>query len=811
MLKRSFSLIIAISIFSISGYAQKANFQLAEKLSSENMRKMISSTSVRPNWLKDSDIFWYQYKTGDGENYYIVDASKRSKKLLFDNQELGSELTLLTQKPYNPKELPIKNIDFKKSKTTFTFQIDSINFKYNWQTKQLDRLGIVDKDSLKNFQQFERWANYSPDSTWIVFAKNHNLFLIKAADLKVDKPDTDKIEIQLTEDGERWYSYARSDEDTTKNKRVPARARWFENSKKLYVVKSDERKVDDLFVVQSLNKPRPKLETYRYTMAGDKNIPEQELIVFEVEARKRIDIHVEKWKDQSIGGTNTIKSSNDLFFVRTNRSFSEMDICVANSETGETKVLFTEISKPSLTDNYSTIMVLNDGKDLVWRSDRDGWGHLYRYDKNGRMTKRLTNGFWVVGRVSQIDSTNSTLYFSAWGREKEINPYFDMYYKVDFKGNGPKLLTPENATHSFSMSETNKYFVDTYSTVTQVPKSVLRDSDGKVIMELEETDISRLVAAGWKPPEPFVVKAADDMTDNYGVMWKPFDFDSTKKYPIIAFVYPGPQTESVPITFSTSHQASLAQLGFIVVAVGARGGSPKRSKYYHSYGYGNNRDYPLEDNKYALEQLARLHPFIDIERVGIYGHSGGGNMTAAAMFKYPDFYKVGVSSAGNHDNNIYNRWWGESHYGVKEVKKKKKKDTTEVDTTKVDTTKIEKKQGALIDEEKEKKKEEKEEIEEEIEYVARYDENASIAKNLKGHLLLVHGEIDNNVHPANTLRVVDALIKAGKRFDFMLFPGKRHGYGDFNKYVERMRWYYFAEHLLGDYRNNVEIYNYGSE
>ncbi|MBN2088007.1 DPP IV N-terminal domain-containing protein, partial [candidate division KSB1 bacterium] len=307
MFKKFFFLIFILSFFTISSYSQLANFQLAEKFTSENMQKMISSTSVRANWLKDADIFWYQYKTGDGENYYIVDAAKRNKQLLFDNRELGSKLTLLTQKPYNPKELPIKNIDFKKSKTTFTFQVDSIKFKYNWQTKDLNRLGIVDKDSLKNVQRFERWASYSPDSTWIVFTKNHNLFLIKTADLKVEKPDTDKVEIQLTEDGERWYSYAWSSGDTTKDKRTRARARWFENSKKLYVNKSDERKVEDLFVIESLKKPRPKLETYRYTMAGDKNIPQEELIVFDVATKKRTDFDIKKWKDQSIRGPYTIK------------------------------------------------------------------------------------------------------------------------------------------------------------------------------------------------------------------------------------------------------------------------------------------------------------------------------------------------------------------------------------------------------------------------------------------------------------------------------------------------------------------------
>lgn len=799
-------IIFFIVLFMLAGQAlsQKANFELAEKFTSKNMKKMTGSTSVRPNWLKDSDIFWYDYKTGDGNFYYIVDPAKRSKKPLFDNFDMAAKLTALAQKPYNPKNIPLKNIDFKKSKTTFTFQVDSIKFNYNIETTALTRLGIVKKDSLKAYNRFERWANYSPDSTWIVFAKNHNLFLIKTEDLKAEKPDTNKIEIQLTEDGERWYSYAWSSGDTTKNKRTRARARWFKDSKKLYVLKSDQRKVEDLFLVQSLGKPRPKLQTYKYTMAGDKELPKQELLIFDVETRDRVSVKIdEKWKDQAIGGTNTVKDSDNIYFIRRDRTYSQFDVCRANALTGEMEVLFTEISKPSVTDNYNSLLVLNGEKDLVWWSDRDGWGHLYHYDTHGKLISRMTKGPWVVGRVAHIDSTNGILYFPGYGREKGKNPYYNFYYKVDLRGRGQKLLTPENASHSLSMSKSSKYFVDTYSTITEVPKSVLRDNDGKIILELEETDISRLVAAGWKAPEPFVVKAADDVTDLYGVMWKPFDFDPEKKYPIITYVYPGPQTESVPITFGPSSRGTLAQLGFIVVSVGARGGSPKRSKYYHSYGYGNNRDYPLEDNKYALEQLARLHPYMDTEKVGIYGHSGGGNMTAAAMFKYPDFYKVGVSSAGNHDNNIYNTWWGESHYGVEEVKKKKKKDKND-DENQEEKNKEEKKQQGSDDQKKDEK-DKKEKEEEEIEYRARYDTNASIAKNLKGHLLLIHGEIDNNVHPANTLRVVDELIKAKKRFDFMLLPGKRHGYENYNAYVERLRWYYFAEHLLGDYRTDVDM------
>jgi dipeptidyl aminopeptidase/acylaminoacyl peptidase len=282
-------------------------------------------------------------------------------------------------------------------------------------------------------------------------------------------------------------------------------------------------------------------------------------------------------------------------------------------------------------------------------------------------------------------------------------------------------------------------------------------------------------------PETFTVKAKDGVTDLYGVMYKPFNFDSTRKYPVISYVYPGPQTESVPYGFTTSggKNIALAQVGFIVVNFGHRGGSPMRSNYYHTFGYNDLRDYALADDKYGIEQLADLHKFIDIERVGIYGHSGGGFMSTAAILSYPDFYDVAVSSAGNHDNNIYNQWWGETHNGVTEIEKKTK--------VKGDTT------GKM---------------DVKITFKGEVEKNQDLAKNLKGHLLLVHGDIDNNVHPGNTLRVADQLIKANKRFDFMMLPGQRHGFGNATAYFDRMMWYYFAEHLLGDYRNNVELLDF---
>src|SRR4029079_6203999 len=319
-----------------------------------------------------------------------------------------------------------------------------------------------------------------------------------------------------------------------------------------------------------------------------------------------------------------------------------------------------------------------------------------------------------------------------------------------------KLLDPGNASHSADMNDKATYFVDNSSRINSVPESVLYDAMGTKVMDLEKTDVSVLMGLGFKFPEPFMVKADDGITDIYGVMYKPFDFDPNKKYPVIEYVYPGPQTESVTKTFTPrSNQVMMANMGFIMVEIGNRGGNPHRSKWYHTFGYGNLRDYGLADKKAGIEQLAARHPWIDIDRVGMWGHSGGGFMTAAALLIYPDFFKVGWSESGNHENNIYNNTWSEKHHGVKEVVGKDGKVT--------------------------------------FEYTI--DKNSEIAKNLKGHLMLITGDIDNNVHPSNTYRMADALIKANKRFDMMVLPGQRHGYTTAGEYVTWLRADYFAKHL----------------
>ncbi len=734
-------------------FGQKANYKQAEKF--RKIGSEVKSLSVAPKFLKDSDKFWFSYETGEGVQYYFVDPAKKTKRFLFENNYMAEELTKITTKPQQAGKLKLKDIEFKDDQKTLKFKVDEFNYEYDIYSKVLTQ-----KDSVKEDKKRNTWATFSPDSTYMLFAKKHNLYLMKCG-------DKDSTEIQVTTDGEQFYSYAWGERDTT-SKRVRARGTWFKDSKKFYVMRSDNRKVKDLWVINVLS-ARPALEEYRYTMPGDKEVPQYELSVFDIDSLKQVKIQTEKWPDQSLSVVYAGKKSDKLFFERKRRTCDEIDICVADTKTGEAKVLINEKAKPYFNDQMHHLSVLEDGKDLLWWSERTGWGHFYHYDGEGNLKNQITSGEWVAGRMVRIDTVGRTIYFEGYGKEKDRNPYYAHTYKAKIDGGEVKLLTTEDANHRTVMPKSGRYMVDNYSRVDLEPVSVLRDNNGKVLMELARPDLKRLYETGWKMPERFTVKAKDGVTDLYGVMWKPFDFDSTRKYPIISYVYPGPQTEATPFDFTVngSYNMALAQVGFIVVNFGHRGGSPQRNKWYHTYGYGNLRDYALPDDKYGLEQLADRYPFIDLSKVGIFGHSGGGFMSTAALCYYPDFYTAAVSSSGNHDNNIYNKWWGETHNGVKEEKK------TVKDSVKGDR--------------------------EESTFKSRVAANQELAKNFKGYLLLVTGDIDNNVHPGNTFRMANALIEAGKNFDLIVLPGQRHGYAyKAGEFYQRKMWYHFAKYLLGD-------------
>ncbi|HEY3380501.1 MAG TPA: DPP IV N-terminal domain-containing protein [Vicinamibacterales bacterium] len=831
------------------------NYDLAAQWTTPKIGKLVFDTSVTPRWLETGDRFWYSYQTRDGRKFFLVDPLKRARAPLFDHTKMAAALTAITLMPYDAQHLPFSTVKFVKKDAAFQFDVQvprdadfvkpktlavdptaagakketpptgkgatpptppktrTLHFEYDLSTGSLD---LLDDDY--RAPRKPRWASVSPDEKTVVFARSHNLFMMDAANYALAQKKADDpaiVEVQLTKDGEEHYSYARTvmpggqqeqqqqedqmveaeQQSTEKNARVAAViVVWARDSRKFALVRRDERKVNDLWVIDALANPRPKLETYRYAMPGEPNVPQPEINVFDRDTRTVVKLKTDRFKDQSLqiatapvsaryqgglGGGGQVgggggdrpepqwlaEGHDKLYITRMSRDLHRLDVCVASPESGDVKVLLEERLNTYI--ETKPLRLASNGQELLFWSERTGWGHYYLYDANtGALKNAVTSGEFVTTSLEGTDDKTRVVFVTAVGREAGEDPYYPHLYRVSLDGTTIKLLNPGDASHTASLSDSNRYFVDNSSRVDSKPEAALHDATGALVAKLETTDTSALEEAGFKFPEPFRVKADDGITDLFGVMYKPFDFDPGRKYPVILYVYPGPQQESVTKTFSVrSPNIQLAQFGFIVVEVGNRGGNPLRSKWYHNFGYGNLRDYGLADKKTAVEQLARRHPFIDANRVGIWGHSGGGFMSAAAMMVYPDFFKVAVSESGNHENNIYNNTWSEKHHGIKEVTDKDGKVT--------------------------------------FEYTI--ERNSELAKNLKGHMLLVTGDIDNNVHPSNTYRLADALIKANKRFDMFVIPGARHGYASAGAYFNWLRGDYFCRHLLGQAADSVDL------
>ena len=766
---RYLCLAVALVSCNRAGAQQKANYQLAEKFRLLEQNPIDKySTEVRPTFINDTDCFYYSFTTREGKKYYYVNPKKKEKRLLFDTDELLSKIAVYTKKAYSSAD-PHLSFTFMKDNETIRIDFDRGLYTYNIHTKELQQLD--EKPPYKTGDPY--WMKYSPDSLYFLYASKDNLYFVGNP-----KKGQDTIPVQLTTDGMPDYTFNREDEGKMEGRFGAESAHWIPGSHRFYAVREDNRKVRDLWVINSLSKPSPELITYKAELAGDKNVTQYELLLGDIDKREVKKVDINRWPDQYIDVLYASKDGKRLYFQRYNRTWNQSDICEVDVETGKVRVVIHEENKPYLDYQMRNVSFLNDGKEILFRSERNGWGHYYLYDTaTGNLKNQLTDGTWVAGPVAQIDTVGRKMYFYGYGREKGIDPYYYILYEAHLdRPNALRLLTPENASHEVSISPSCRYLVDSYSTVSQEPVNVVRNRNGKVIMTLEKPDLQPVYEMGWKAPERFKVKAADGVTDLYGVMWKPADFDSTKVYPIISNVYPGPFFEYVPTRFTINdvYNTRLAQLGFIVITVGHRGGTPMRGKAYHTYGYNNMRDYPLADDKYAIEQLAARYPFIDATKVGIYGHSGGGFMSAAAICTYPDFYSAAVSSAGNHDNRIYNKGFVEIHYGVDE----------KVTTTK-DSLGVESKT---------------------YDYSVRVRPNQELAKNYKHGLLLFTGAIDQTVNPANTLRLVDALIKADKDFDMFVLPKCTHGFfGESESFFEHKMWRHFARLLLHDNSADCDI------
>lgn len=742
---------------------QQANYALAEELRIFDLSGKLSNNdlTIYPREINDTDNFWFDFQTAKGNLYYYVTPQNGKRELLFDNDEMAMSLAELTREVVDGAKLSIDDFKFSKDQHSFTFGHKSQRYEYNRLTRKVKE--VEKKKDEKSGEGKYSWMKYSPDKKYILYAKNHNLFVKGNKALSVDT-----TEVQLTFDGEENYSYARTKDGYEPNEEMSTDAKWCPDSRHAYFVMEDKRKVHDFWVINSLSKD-PGLVTYKYEYPGDKHVTQYALVVIDVVNKTAQRAAVDKWPDQYVMILNASSKGDLIFFERTKRTWDEVDICSVNTTTMEVKEIIHEVDKPYRDPHARNVVILNDGKDILLRSERTGWGHYYHYDGDGNLKNTITSGKWSCGHMAAVDTIGRTIYFYGYGDE-EVNPFYMRLYKAHIDRQGATLLSKEDAQHQVNFLKSNRYYVDVYSRVDMEPKFMLKDNSGKVVCELIKPDLQEVYDAGWKKPEVFVTKAADRTTNLYGVMWKPSDFDPNKKYPIISVVYPGPYFGFVPTSFSLSDRycVRMAQLGFIVISVGHRGDSPMRGKTYHRYGYDKMRDYPLADDKYVIEQLARRHSYIDVDKVGIYGHSGGGFMAASAILTYPDFYKAAVSCSGNHDNNIYNRGWGECYNGVKEVVKTVK-----------DSCGNEKK---------------------EYEYKFKVKTNAELAKQLKGHLMLVTGDMDKNVNPAHTYRLAQALIEEGKSFDMLVVPGAGHGYGSADSYVERKMWRFFAKYLMGDAR-----------
>ncbi len=758
--------LIAVPAF-LAGTAQEKtslsekDYQRAETMLSASTQQLVDRSAVYANWIS-GDKFWYRILTPNGSEFILVDVKKGLRSSAFDQAKLAAAISSATGKTYIAGSLPFQYLSFTPGGNAIRFSVDKKQWLYDLKTNSLatdtppaDAVGMpVTGAGLRGGRGTEV---LSPDGTKSVFIKDYNLWVknLKTGEQK-----------QLTTDGVKNFGYA-TDNAGWKSSERPI-VRWSPDSKKIASFKQDERNVGDMYLVTT-NVGHPTLKAWKYPLPGDKDIATIQRLVIDVEAGKTVffnlppDPHRATLSDD-IASSGTLDDvdwnadGSELAFLSTSRDHKQEKMRIANALTGEVRELFEETVPTQYESGQGAInwRYLPSTKEFIWYSERDNWGHLYLYDAaSGKLKNQITKGDWVVLRVVLVDEKKRQLFFIANGLQPE-NPYYSQLCRIGFDGKNLTILTPEPGTHQVSFSPDNNFLIDNYSKPDVPGITVLRDINGKKITDLEKTDVSRLTATGWKPPTVFSVKAHDGKTDIYGLMFTPLTIDPSKKYPVVNYIYPGPQGGSVGSwAFSSArsdHQA-LAELGFVVVLIEGTS-NPDRSKSFHDMYYPDMSENTLPDQITGIRQLAQRYPYIDTSRVGVWGHSGGGFATGAAMLRYPDFYKVGISESGNHDNRNYEDDWGERYIGLLT----KNSDGTD-------------------------------------NYTAQA--NQVYAKNLKGKLLLAHGLMDNNVPPYNTFLMIEALAKANKDYDLILFPAAAHGFGPYSSYMMRRRWDYFVKYLAG--------------
>ena len=763
--------IFLLCLFTLSAFAQDPrvytdkDYAQAEKFMPYNVNGLVLHAVEDPTWLPDGRV-WYRDHGARGTSFILVDPAKRTKVPAFDQAKLAAALQPFAGTvTLDPNHLPIT--DFKLSNNDQTVEISGgfsekiVCDLSGTGTCRLD-------DSLQSGTPGRRHRSrssaggteISPDGRKAAFIRDWNLWVRDLASAK---------ETQLTKNGVKDYGYATDNAGWTHSDN-PILV-WSPDSKRIATFQQDQRKTGEMYLT-NVTVGHPTLTTLKYPLPGDKDVTMIERVILDLDPVKVIRLKMPPDQHRSTlcddvscrggSGWDDVEWSADskqLAFVSTSRDHKQEWMRIADAKNGEVRDVMNEHVATFFESGNDKVNwhYLSASNELLWFSERDGWGHLYLYDAaTGQLKNQITHGDWNVTQVLGIDQKARVLYFRGVGREPGNDPYYSMYYRVNFDGSNLQLLTPERADHVITPSPDNRFLVDTYSTPVQPQITVLRDATGQMVVDVAREDIARLKATGWIPPVQIEVKARDGVTDLYGLLFRPTDFSTDKHYPIINHVYPGPQTGSCGNRdFAAAHgdMQSLAELGFIVVCIDGMG-TPFRSKAFHEAYFANLGDNTIPDQVTGLQQLAERYPWIDLPKTGIYGHSGGGNATVAAMFHFPDFFKVGIAESGNHDNRVYEDDWAEKWAGLL----------------------VENPDGTSN-------------------YTSQA--NQETAKNLKGHLLLAHGTMDDNVPPANTLLVVDALIQANKDFDLLLIPNAQHAYGKASQYMTRRRWDYFVRYLAG--------------
>jgi dipeptidyl-peptidase 4 len=747
------------------------DYARAERFLAPAVTPLVVGGSVTATWLAD-DRFWYRNALDAGAEFIIVDPVKRTRLRAFNHERIAAALSAATGSKHEPFNLAIQGLAPSADGASVAFSLGGRRWNCDVEgTKCVDAgasTEVVDAPAggrggrgggrggaTGPTSSDGKLLNLSPDRKRGVFIRDWNLWVHDIAT---------RQERQVTTDGVKYFGYATDNAGWTSSDR--AIALWSPDSKKIATQQQDEREVGELYFVDTVP-GHPTLRVSKYPLPGDKVMAMIHRVVIDVDSGRIVrlqmnpDFHRGTLSDNiSVRDYNWSPDGTKLALASVSRDHKEVVLRVADTTTGAVRTVLEE-QVATHYESRTGWQVLWSANEVIWYSERTDWGNLYLYDlTTGALKRPITAGEGPVTQIERVDEKTRTLWYGANGRERGRDPYFTSYYRVSLDapaGSRAVVVTPDDGTHAIQVAPSGRYLIDTTSAPDVAPVVTLRDADGRLVMPLERTDISKLLAAGWKPPRSIKMKAADGKTDIYGLMFTPSKMDPARKYPVVNQVYPGPQsgsTGSRAFTAARGDRQALAELGFIVVTIDGRG-TPGRSKSFMDAYYGAmGRDNTIPDQIAGMKDLSRQFAFIDIDRAGIWGHSGGGFATTSAMFRYPDFFKVGIAESGNHDQRNYEDDWGERYQGLL-VRNGDGTDNYEADA------------------------------------------NQNFAKDLKGKLLLAHGTMDTNVPPSQTLLVVEALIKANKDFDLLMLPNQAHGYGTASPYMMRRRWDYFVTWLMG--------------